>query len=217
MSARSSARELAIVAAGLAAAACSTKHKPEADPKRLVPIMQAIDKHTPAPGGAPECEPAQMIGGATLTMVTALELGGEDANAGPTREAWINPAELDSPAARELLDPAIDDTVKRQAAYELLSAPFYLIYRVDLVDAPMAMGVKDLKRGAVFTRVLRYDRKGDIECATVMSFQQTLDKSDWAILKSNLPTIDPKVRDVLREDLREQMLKHVAALGRPKA
>jgi hypothetical protein len=196
-------------------AACSTSHKPEADPKRLVPIVQAIDKNTPAPGGAPDCTPDQMLGGATMTMATALKIGGVEANAGPTREDWINPAELDSPAAREIIDPARDDTTKRQAAYELLSAPFYLIYRVDLVDAPMAMGVKDLKRGAVFTRVLRYDREGKIECAKVMSFQQTLDKSDWAILKSNLPTIDPKVRDVLRADLREQMLKHVAALGRP--
>jgi hypothetical protein len=201
----------------VALAACSTTHKPEADPKRLVPIMQAIDKNTPAPGGAPDCEPEQMMGGATMTMVTALKLGGVEANAGPTREDWINPAELDSPAARELVDAATSETTKRQAAYELLSAPFFLIYRVDLVDAPMAMGVKDLKRGAVFTRVLRYDREGKIECVRVMSFQQTLEKSDWAILKSNLPTIDPKVRDVLRDDLREQLLKHVAALGRPKA
>ena len=210
MSGRSFARS-----ALLGLVACSTSHRPEADPKRLVPIMQAIDKNTPAPGGAPDCTPDQMIGGATMTMATALQIGGVEANAGPTREAWINPAELDSPAARELLDPAVGETTQRQAAYELLSAPFFLIYRVDLVDAPMAMGVKDLKRGAVFTRVLRYDRAGKVECVKVMSFQQTLEKSDWAILKSNLPTIDPKVRDVLREDLREQMLKHVAALGRP--
>lgn len=217
MSVRSFAPERWLGVALLAASAsCSTSHKPEANPKRLVPIMQAIDKNTPAPGGAPECDPEQMIGGATMTMVTVLKLAGEEANVGPTREDWINPSELDSPAARELIDPATDDNTKRQAAYELLSAPFYLVYRVDLVDAPMAVGIKDLKRGAVASRVLRYDRTGKIECAKVMMFQQTLEKSDWAILKSNLPAIDPKVRDVLRDDLRELMLKYVAALGRPK-
>ncbi|HET9624854.1 MAG TPA: hypothetical protein VFP84_25980 [Kofleriaceae bacterium] len=216
MSARSSARSAALAAAWLAAAACASKHKPEADPQRLVPIMQAIDKNTPAPGGAPDCEPEQMIGGATMTMLTALKIGHEEPDAGPTRELWINPPELDSPAARELIDPSTDDDTKRHAAYELLSAPFYLVYRVDLVDAPMAIGIKDLKRGTVSTRVLRYDREGKIECVRVMVFQQTLEKSDWAILKSNLPTIDPKVRDVLRDDLRDLMLKNVAALGRPK-
>ena len=81
----------------------------------------------------------------------------------------------------------------------------------------MALGVKDLKRGSVATRVLRYDREGNIQCVKVMEIHQSLDKSDWAILKSNLPTIDPKVRDVLRDDLREQLLKNVAALGRPKS
>ena len=46
-------------------------------------------------------------------------------------------------------------------------------------------------------------------------FQQSLAKSDWAIVKSNLAVIDPKVAKVLRDDLRDLLLKHVAALGRP--
>ena len=57
------------VAVGALVVGCSTSHKPEADPARLVPIMKAIDKNTPAPGGAPVCKPEQMIGGATLTQV----------------------------------------------------------------------------------------------------------------------------------------------------
>lgn len=202
------------LAAGLTAAACSTSHKPEADPARLVPIMQAMDRNTPAPGGAPDCAPDQMIGGATLTQVTLLKIASEPANPGPTREDWINPAELDSPAARELIDPAIDETTRRQAAYELLSAPFYLVYRIDIVDAPMALGVKDLKRGTVGARTLRYDREGNIVCVKVMTFQNTLKTSDWAILKSNLALMDPKIVAVLKDDLRDQLLKHVAALGR---
>lgn len=219
MSARSSAPDLrlavAACAAAAAAAACSTSHKPEADPARLVPIMKAMDQNTPAPGGAPTCRPDDMIGGATLTQVALLKIAGEPANPGPEREDWINPAELDSPAARELIDPSVDETTKRQAAYELLSAPFYLVYRVDLVDAPMAIGVKDLKRGTVGVRALRFDRQGNIVCVKVMTFQNTLAKSDWAILKSNLAVMDPKVSAALRDDLRAQFLAHVAALGRP--
>jgi hypothetical protein len=204
-----------LLAAGALATACSTTHKPEADPSRLVPIMRAMDKNTPAPGGAPTCRPDQMIGGATMTQVTLLKIAGDSANPGPEREDWINPPELDVPAARELIDPAASETTKRQAAYELLSAPFYLVYRIDIVDAPMALGVKDLKRGTIGARVLRFDRKGDIECVRVLTFQTSQDKSDWAILKSNLPTIDPKVAEALRADLHDQLLRHVPPLGRP--
>jgi hypothetical protein len=199
----------------LAASACSTAHKPEADPKRIIDLLKTIDHNVPGPGGAPDCKPDDLIGGASMTMLTLDRITGSPPNPGPTREDWINPPELDSPAARELIDDKADDLVKRQATYELLSAPFYLIFAVDLVDAPMANGIKDLKRGMVATRALRFDRNGAPVCIKVMEFQQSLEKSDWAILKSNLPTIDPKVRSVLREDLRSLMLKHVAALGRP--
>jgi hypothetical protein len=204
------------IAGCIAAAACSTSHKPEADPARLVPIMKAMDRNTPAPGGAPTCTPDQMIDGATLTQVTLLKIASEPANAGPEREDWINPAELDSPAARELINPAIDETTKRQAAYELLSAPFFLVYRIDIVDAPMAIGVKDLKRGTVGARAMRFDRQGNIVCVKLLTFQNTLAKSDWAILKSNLAIMDPKIVAVLKDDLRDQLLQHVAALGRPE-
>lgn len=202
-------------AAACLAAACSTSHKPEADPARLAPIMKAMDRNTPVPGGAPTCTPDQMIGGATMTQVTLLKIAGEPANPGPERDAWINPPELDSPAARELIDPSVDETTKRQAAYELLSAPFFLVYRVDIVDAPMALGVKDLKRGTIGARALRYDTHGNIVCVKLMTFQSSLAKSDRAILKSNLAVMDPKVAAELRDDLREQLFRYVRSLGRP--
>jgi len=214
MSVRSFARDLGI-AGSLLATGCSTQHKPEADPARLVSLMQTMDKHTPAPGGAPTCTPEQMIGGATMTQVSLLKIAKEPANAGPERDDWINPAELDSPAARELIDPAADETTKRQAAYELLSAPFYLVYRVDLVDAPMALKIKELKRGTVSLRAVRFDKKGNVACVKVMIVLNNLEVSDNAILKSNLVVMDPKVSEELRNDLRDQLLKHVAALGRP--
>jgi hypothetical protein len=230
MSGRSFARDLAVhagarpaswlVTFGVAScvapgAGCSTQHKPEADPARLVSLMKAMDKHTPTPGAAPACKPEQLVGGATLTQVTLLKIAKEPANPGPEREDWINPAELDSPAARELIDPNADETTQRQAAYELLSAPFFLVYRIDIVDAPMALGVKDLKRGTVDARALRYDVRGNIVCAKVVTVQNSRDKSDWAILQSNLTVIDPKVAAALRDDLRTELFKHIRALGRP--
>jgi len=204
----------AALAALAALAACSSQHKPEANPERLKPILKAMDHNTPTPGGAPTCRGDQMIGGATMTQVTLLKIAGEPANPGPEREDWINPAELDSPAARELIDPALDESTRWQAAYELLGAPFYLVYRIDLVDAPMALGVKDLKRGTIGARALRYDRNGNIVCLRLLQFQSSRDKSDWAILKSNLPVMDPKIAEALRADLRDQLLRRVAALGR---
>ena len=214
MLARSFVRDLAPALAAIACA-CNSNHKPEADPARLVPLVKTIDKNTPTPGAAPDCTPDQMIGGATMTQVSLLKIEGEPANPGPEREDWINPTELDSPAVREVIDPATDETTRRQAAYELLSAPFYLIYRIDIVDAPMAIGVKDLKRGTVGARVLRYDREGERVCIKVLTFQNSLAKSDWAILKSNLAVMDPKVSAALRDDLRSELIKHVRALGRP--
>ena len=50
MSARSSVRDLRLLAC-LAAAACSTTHKPEADPARVATVMKAIDQHTPGDQG----------------------------------------------------------------------------------------------------------------------------------------------------------------------
>jgi hypothetical protein len=199
----------------VAAAACSTSRKPEADPARVAAIMKAMDKNTPSPGDVPDCTPANLIGGATVTEVTMLKIAGVPPAVGTEREDWINPVELDSPAARELIDPSIDDTTRRQAAYELLSAPFFLVYRIDLVDAPMAVGIRELQRGTIGMRALRYDRRGNIVCAKVLTFQNTLAKSNWAILKSNLTVMDPKVSAALRDDLRGQLLKYVAAMGRP--
>jgi len=215
MSARSFARDLGVLTC-VAAAACSTGHKPEADPARVAALMKTVDKNTPGPGDVPDCTPEQMIGGATLTQVTVLKLAEVPATPGFEREDWLNPPELDSPAARELIDPNIDETTKRRAAYELLSAPFILVYRIDLVDAPMAVGIKDLRRGVIGMRAIRYDPKGKCECVKVLTFQQSLDKSDWAIVKSNLTVMDPKVAKALRDDLHDVLLKNVAAFGRPK-
>ena len=210
MLARSFVLELGVIAL----AACNTSHKPEADPARITALMKTLDKNSPGVGVGRACTPDELVGGATMTQVTLVKLAQNPLNPGPEREPWINPTELDSPAAIELLDEQTDETTKRQAAYELLSAPFFVVYRIDLVDAPMALKIKDLKRGTVGVRVIRYSQKGDLDCAIVVNVQNSKPKSDWAIVKSNLAVMDPQVSAELREDLKAELLKQVAALGR---
>ena len=86
MLARSSVRDLAVALAAIAAAACNSNHKPEADPERLVPLVKTIDKNTPTPGAAPDCTPDHMIGGATMTQVSLLKIEREPDNPGATRQ-----------------------------------------------------------------------------------------------------------------------------------
>src|SRR6185436_4312664 len=97
--------------------------------------------NVPTPG-APNCSGEQVLGGVSMTMVTLLQLGQEKVRDVPERQPWGNPPDLDAPAARVLLDEQAGKTAKRRAAAELAAAPFYLIYLVDHIDVPMALGVK---------------------------------------------------------------------------
>ena len=65
-----------------------------------------------------------MTGGATMTWRTLLVLAGAPIAKDPEHAEWINPPELDAPAARTLVDPKADPTAARQAAAALLAAPF---------------------------------------------------------------------------------------------
>ena len=199
---------------GLLLVACDTSHKPEADPARITTVAKAMDANTPGIGVGRPCTPEELIGGATMTQLTMLKLAQANVNAGPEREEWINPQELDSPAALELINDDVDETTKRQAAFELLSAPFYLVYRIDLVDCPMCLKIKELKRGTVGLHVIRYNRKGELECTNNVTVQNSKPKSDWAIVKSNLALMDPQISADLRADMKAEMLKQIAALGR---
>jgi hypothetical protein len=128
----------------------------------------------------------------------------------------VNPHELDSPAARTLIDDKATDKQKRQAAAELLSAPFFLVYHVDLVNAPMALEVKELKRGTVGARAVRFDKTGTAQCVRVFYFQNDKELNEEMIKKSNQALIDPAVAKALRDDLRVQMLKRIPALTLPQ-
>jgi len=202
MSARSSLLSLALVGCG---------HRgppaPEADPAKVSALAAQLLDHMPVPVAVRECKPAELAAPVTLTFRTLRELGGQTVGKEPEQAEWVNPASLDTPAAHALLD-APDATAKRQAAATLLAAPAWIVYRVDLVNAPMALGIKELKTGTIGTRIIRYDRAStQPACVTVFNFQNSPDKTEWAISVSNKAFIDPAVAKVLRDDLAAQYVK----------
>lgn len=214
MSGRSSLRSVALAAL---VAACGNKAKaPEADPAPIVATLQQAVKAFPGPG-APDCKDADVIGGATMTAVTFFQIAGYKYDASqPNYQEWVNPHELDSPAARVLADPKASTTAKRQAAAELNAAPFYLVYHVDLVNAPMALAVKELKIGTVNARAVRFDKRGQPICVRVFGWQNDKQVSDSAIKRSNKALIDPEIARELQLDIRKQYLERIKVLSLPQ-
>ena len=211
MLARSSRHSVA-VACALAAcsAACGGKHakpRPEADPATFVALADQIVRNVPAPGAARDCKPEDLVG-ATMTQVTLLKIVKQPVANDPEHADWVNPPQLDSEDARLLADPKTSPEVARQAAAALLAAPGYVVYRVDLVNAPMALGVKDPKIGTIGARVFAYDKTGTLKCALVYAFQNTQAKSDWAIAHATHAIVEPEIAKMLREDLTAQYLKN---------
>lgn len=213
MSERSFVHSAALVASIIAGAGCGAR-APEADPAKIQAIAEAMIANAPPPG-INECAGEQVIGGATLTMRTVLQLAKKPTGDSQEYAEYVNPPELDSPAARTLIDEGASTTDRRRAAAELAAAPFYVVYIVDIVSVPMAFEIKELKRGIVGARALRYDKQGRIECARVFRWQNDEAVSDAAIAASKKVRIDPAVAKRLRDDLTAQMLKRVAALGAP--
>ncbi len=220
MLARSSRRELALVLAVLgwgvgagASAGCGSK-APESDPAAFVALAGTMLGNVPPPG-ATACSDSQVLGGATMTMRTLLDIAKRPYEDRPERRDFVNPPQLDVPAARVLLDPKASERDRRRAAAELAAAPFYLVYIIDHVDVPMALGFKELKLGIASGRALRYDRKGQLECVRVFSWHNDQALSDAAIAKSDKAVIDPAIAKQLSDDLTVQLLKRIAALSVP--
>jgi hypothetical protein len=225
MLAPSSAREriAALLGVALVAGACGKPQskKPEADPQQVTNLANTMLKNVPTPLAVPECKFADLVGGATLTRRTLIRLAQQPMPQMTTAKIerpevadFVNPPELDSPAALTLVESS-DATLKRQAAAELLSAPFYLVYHVDLVDTPIALGIKDFKNGTVGARALRYDKAGSAACVYVFFWSNDPRKQEWAVKQSDKPLIDPAVKQEMQDDLRAQMLKRIAGLAAP--
>ena len=188
-------------------AACG-KHAPEADPAKVTPLAVTMVKNVPAPGAVRDCKPEELVGVA-MTQPTLLGLAKWKLDNEPEHQAWINPTELESEAARTLADPAADATAARRAAAELLAAPAWIVYRIDLVNAPMAIGVKDPKIGTVGGRVIRYEKTGVPTCVFLFTFQNTKEKNDWALANATHAVVEPEIAKALRDDLTAQYLKLV--------
>jgi hypothetical protein len=187
-------------------AAC--KHPREADPAAFRAIADRMANNVPAPMAVPNCKPEELVG-APMTRRTMLQIDKHELDQIPELSDWMNPTEFDAPAARVLIDPASDETAKRRAAAELLAAPSYLVYRLDMIAAPMALGVKDLKIGTIGGRLIRYDKTGNPMCVVLFTFQNDRDKSDSAIARSRAATaVSPEIVKEMRDDLHEQYLLH---------
>jgi hypothetical protein len=206
-------RDLVVLAVLLATMAGCHRRAPEADPAKFVAVAERMVKNVPTPAGIRDCRPDELVG-ATMTRRTLLLIAHTALDQQAELSDWINPEELDAPAARVLADPSASDTAKRQATAELLRAPAYFTYKIDMVAAPMALGVKDLKIGTVGGRLFRYDRTGRPECVVLYAFQNDKRRSDRAIeLSRSMGVIDPAVARELRADLREQYLAHAPAVA----
>jgi hypothetical protein len=184
-------------------AACSRG----ADPAQIQPLAAQMAGNVPAPAAVPACTPAELAGLPDLTYRTLRVLAGLPLDATPEQADWINPAQLDAPAAHALADPATEPGAKRHAAAELLDAKAWLVHQVQFVGAPLALGVKELKIGTVGTAIIRYDRAtAKPTCVQLFSFQNTRATSDWAISVSDKPYVDARVQQVLRDDLAARYL-----------
>lgn len=223
MSARSSARErsrataaLGLVAGLLAAGAagCHRDKRPKGDPAAFAALAGTMMRNVPTPG-APECPGEAVLGGATMTMRTLFQITRQPVPDNPEQREFVNPPELDAPAARVLADEKASEADRRAAAGELAAAPFYLVYLIDHVDVPMALGVKELKIGFASGRAIKYDKHGAMQCVRVFVWENDKKVSDEAIAKSDKARIDPAIAKRLSDDLTAQLLKRIAALGAP--
>ncbi len=194
------------VAASAIAACKRGPTKPEADPAQVQKLAEKMAREVPTPAAVRDCTPADFNGTLPLTFRSLALLSGRTPNPRPEDSDWINPTQLDAPAVRLFLDSK-DKTHVRQAAAELLAAPAWLVYKVDYVNAPMALGVKELKIGTIGTRIIRYEKTGLPACVLVFNFQNTQQVSDDAIAVADQATIEPAVAKSLRDDLTANWIK----------
>lgn len=212
---RDAALALALVACGGGSSAPKEPPKPEFDPAKVLPYAQQIYEGAPSMGSARACTDADFQGGGmAMTQLSLRKLAGKQPDKEASHMPWVNPPEVEDPVVRLLVDPppGTDPHLIRQAAWQFVKAPFYIVYRVDNVNAPMALGIRELIRGTVEVRVFRQERNGAATCAKLVYFQNDKAHSDAAIDKSDQTLLDPKIIKAMQDDLTEQYLKKVPVL-----
>lgn len=217
MSARSSAPS-SILAAALAAAAlgCGSK-SPDGDPAAVEKLAAAMVKNIPFPAAVRECTDADFTGTFPLTERTAIKLSKQAIPPEPEYAEWVSPSEIDFPSAYALADDATPDKLKRQAAGELLAAKAFVLYHVDIVDIPIAVGTKELKRGFAGFRAVRFDHAGKPTCVKVFNVRNSKKVAEWAQDQvEKAATVDQAVQRAVQEDFRVQYKATIASLGMPR-
>jgi hypothetical protein len=213
MSGRSSPRDrgygLALVLLAASLGGCGSK-APEADPEKIRALADRLLRIMPPLAGVRACVEADYELPA-MSLVTAVELAKETMPDRPEFERWINPPEIDAPAFRTVLTSK-NETERRRAAAQLLAAKGYIVYRVDMVNVPLALEVKELKRGAVGVRAVGIDKADSVFCVRNFTVQNDKEKSEWAMKTTTLPTVDPMVAKALRDDLTFQIKERIAEI-----
>jgi hypothetical protein len=206
---------LAPIALALLALACGKRPAaPQADPAEAKARAERIYRGAPNTGSVPACTDAD-ITGLMITQTSLMGLAGRPLDGDPEHAPWINPPGLDDASVRTLLDPAAAPAAKREAAAAFLAAPGYLVYRIDNLDAPLAIGVKEHKVGTVGGRVLRHDGNGRATCFRVFNIQNTKDKITWAIQQSTTAVVAPEIVSAMQADLAAQYQALVPRPGAP--
>jgi hypothetical protein len=176
--------------------------KPTADPGKVRALAAQMIHNTPAIAAVPVCSDGDFTGATTVTSRSLELLAQQQVPKDPEHAEWIHPPQLEAPAVRAFLA-----TPTPELAAELLAANKWMVYRVEMVNAPIALGEKELKIGTVGTRIIVYDKTGMATCARVFNFQNDKAKSDWAIKNADHIVIPPEVSKAMRDDLAEQFVK----------
>jgi len=203
MSGRSSLLSLLLLAS------CGGEKVPEADPAKVQALAKRMVTNVPPPAGARDCTVGDLHG-VPMTAATMLQLAGEPVPTQPEYRDWVNPASLDAPAARVLIDKAASETDKRRAAATLLGAHAFIVYKVEMVNVPLALELKELKRGAVGMRAIGYEANGAVKCILVFTVQNDLAVANWAMDKTDKALVDPAIAKAVREDLTKQIEARIA-------
>ncbi len=218
MSARSSLHSaVALLVAVTASSACGGKKAasgPEGDPAKVAELAKRMVTNVPPPAGAKPCTIGDLMG-TQLTMTTLLRLAQEPVPDKFEYQEFVNPPSLDAPAASVLLDPKSDDAARRSAAGTLLAGTPFIVIKTEMVNVPMALGVKEMKRGALGMRAIGYDTSGTPTCIHVFTVRNDKQLSEWAMDKSDKPVIDPAVAKALRDDLTVQLVKTIFEQKQP--
>ena len=197
----------------VALAGCGGAKPPEADPAEAKALAAKMVENMPLPSTTRACTDADFKDVTTTTWRTIRIVGGqtvppaEDFKSIPTQAAWTNPVGLESPSLLPLIDDKASETAKRRAAHAFTKAKALIVYTPDAVNAALALQVKHLATGTMHARAIRFENAIPI-CVQLVEFQNTKERTEWAIIRTTKAIVDPEVAQAMREDMIEQYYKH---------